>query len=193
MSGFLKALTDGNSVAAPQFESVTLALENACASLLPSSEILPPEDAVPTFFHLIRAIPQCKQTRDRLAFWQRYCLSKSILQSWICLTTALSQQLGSQPPFRFATLLRDHRVQELHGVLLLRFPLFVVAEWSHLGKCRFWFLSKPHAPKLFQPVYRRDDLLKFPDYTQQHYFPSAGRWQRDADQWIARVTLEASP
>ena len=151
------------------------------------------DDKISAFFGLLNFLPDA-HADDRLAFWRSYAERGAILQTWFCLTPALMRraQESSDCTMRVAELVKDHRVSELQGVLLLRFTDFVVAEWSHLGRCRFWLITNPYAPKLFRWSYRRDDLLQYPNYIQQHYFSAEGRWQKDAAQWMAATTSSLS-
>ena len=189
MSGFLKDLLADSGLLVRLEEKSSLRLSDL-SQQLQTVQILTTDQTLPLFFQLVASLPQCSHAQDRLDFWQKYLEKNLILQTWFCLTVPLIEQ-GRElfpPNFRFAVLEKTHRVSELHGVLLLRFQNFMVAEWSHLGKCRFWLHSNLNAPRLFRWHYTRDELLQYPNYIQQHYFSDLGRWQKNADQWIGLRT-----
>ena len=181
MKGLLHQVTQTNNLELPSFGEVEHS--NAEQPYNPTLEI---QNNIKLFFDLVMDLPKCSHAEARRKFWLKYARGGMIVQTWCTLTPELGKRAKSKfPEFpEFGTLKKNRRVDVHHGVLLMRFPQFQVAEWSHLGKCRFWHMNNPNKPEFFDMNHTRDDLLNYPDYVQQHYFSKLGRWQRDAARWI---------
>lgn len=74
------------------------------------------------------------------------------------------------------------------SVLLLKLPGVTVAEWSHNGKCRFWLDGNPVAPRLYQGVYTRADLMRGEDFAKAHFGSENGSWQDAIAEWLRENT-----
>ena len=150
------------------------------------------QSVVAHFFDLLLHLPAATHAQSRKDFWLEYVMQGHVRQSWFCLTPSLKKIADDKikdDQLKYATLKKDHRLHEHHGILLMRFAHFTISEWSHLGKCRIWYAENPHAPKLFQKHYDRKDFIKYPNIMQQHYFSKLGRWQKKAQEHIDGLLL----
>lgn len=145
------------------------------------------EQSLETFFKLLYLSDIDRQASYRLKFWQTYLHAGLIHQAWIILAQEAEKIATSQlnlKKHQFARLAKNRRVDDVHAVLLMRVGELVIAEWSHAGKCRFWHQQNPHVPIFFKRLYKRDELIDYADYIQQHYFSAKGLWQKDAALWM---------
>ena len=159
-----------------------LDIKNICSGHLATSR------AIECFFRLLHLAELDQHSLHREQFWKSYLEAGFIAQSWLILAPVAAnlalQQLGLKEQ-QFGRLEKSRRIDEKHAVLLMRLDRLLIAEWSHVGKCRFWYQNSLHAPQLFKPSYSREELTDFADYIQQHYFSGKGLWQKDAAAWIS--------
>ena len=157
-------------------------LKSICAGYLGT------ERTIASFFKLLHLCGIDKHSIYRERFWKGYLKSGYINQAWLILAPMAEKfaanELGIKA-YQYGKLHKCRRIDEKHVVLLMRLDHLLIAEWSHVGKCRFWFNNNLNVPSLFKKNYRREQLIDFADYIQQHYFSSKGLWQKDAAAWMS--------
>ncbi len=125
----------------------------------------------------------------RKKFWMAYYNKGAIGDAWFSLgqnAYALGRQLKlRQPELTYATLSGAAADQ---SVLIMHLGDFVVAEWSHSGKCRFWRNTDRRAPKLYEKYYDANDLRAICQYEQIHYSSANGTWQRQIANFLRHET-----
>ena len=157
-------------------------LRSICAGYLGTDR------TIACFFKLLNLCGLDKHSVYRERFWRAYLRSGYINQAWMVLApnaeTIAVHDLGIKP-YQFGQLHKCRRIDEKHVVLMMRLDNLLIAEWSHIGKCRFWFQNNLKAPSLFRRSYKREQLIDYADYIQQHYFSAKGLWQKDAAAWMS--------
>lgn len=157
-------------------------LKSICAGYLGTAR------TIASFFKLLQLCGIDKHSVYRERFWRAYLKSGYINQAWLILAPAAEamalNELGIKS-YQFGKLHKCRRIDEKHVVLLMRLDNLLIAEWSHIGKCRFWFHNNLKVPSLFRSSYRREQLIDYADYIQQHYFSAKGLWQKDAAAWMS--------
>lgn len=118
----------------------------------------------------------------RMEFWKKLLNENRIEQAWIILAPSAENYMIEKYHLKFSQfgrLLKSKRIEDSHGVLLLRVSGWIIAEWSHIGKCRLWRQTNPKAPEFFKDKYTKNELTDLADKVQQHYFSKKGLWQKD--------------
>jgi len=131
------------------------------------------------------------QWQYRKAFWSAYLERDLISDTWIVLgrqAATIARRTFEHGDRAAARLLSGSGVRPNHSVLLMRLGQITVAEWSHMGKCRFWLESNRDAPGMYRREYRRIELVSGADFEQVHYGAERGRWQGQISSWIYRNT-----
>jgi len=140
------------------------------------------------FFQILNRTGIDKHALFREKFWRRYLEAGFITQSWLILAPGAEETARKElsiNPWQYGKIHKTRRVDAKHAVLLMRLDHLVIAEWSHVGKCRAWFHGNLNAPRLFRSVYSRGELTDYSDYIQQHYFSAKGLWQKDLSSWMS--------
>ncbi len=168
------------TTALPRLKQSLGEIPRICQGFLSSAE------NISLFFDLLQEARIDAAGKYRIAFWQNYLEQGAITESWLVLGTKLTQLASkrSVKPYQFGTLQKSLKVEDNHGVLLLALKGVLAADWSHLGRCRFWKKTNSMRPFLYQTSYPRNDLYLGADHIQQHYFSAKGLWQEDAKYWI---------
>lgn len=162
--------------------NTTKDLKNLCHGYLST------EQNIDLFFKILHHTGTDRQSILRKRFWSYYLNAGFISQSWMILAEGARNVAVSDfklKHYQFASFKSPHKLEPLHAVLLIRLDQLVIAEWSHIGNCRFWFQGNLCAPQLHKKEYEYSSLLEHCDYIQQHYFSSKGFWQRDAAAWMS--------
>lgn len=125
----------------------------------------------------------------RKKFWMAYYNKGAIGDAWFALgrdAYAFGQQLKSRhPELSFGEL---HNAAANQSVLFMRLGNFVVAEWSHSGKCRFWEETDRRAPTLYEKSYSANQLRDICKFEQIHYSSANGTWQRQVATFLRHET-----
>ncbi|MCB9229087.1 MAG: hypothetical protein H6618_05690 [Deltaproteobacteria bacterium] len=143
---------------------------------------------ISTFFKILKYSGLDQHAVFRERFWRRYLKAGFISQGWLILAPEAEEYATNVlklKPWQYGRLHKTRRIDPCHTVLLMRLDHLLVAEWSHLGKCRVWFQSNIRAPSLFRSAYDRAELTDYPDYIQQHYFSAKELWQKDLAAWMS--------
>jgi hypothetical protein len=144
------------------------------------------EETIKVFFELLKAI-HLDTWSYRKQFWLQY-FEKGLISSAHLILAESLQELAQRnfqlQPSSYGFFHKDRHILPNQGVLLMRLHHVIVAEWSHIGKCRMWLQEQDSAPKLFQKAYSYHELIDYPTKVQQHYFSKAGLWQRDLGKWL---------
>jgi hypothetical protein len=118
-----------------------------------------------------------------------YYRKGAITEAWFALGStawSMGKRLKERiPGLDFADL---YQAQGNQSVLLMKLDNFVVAEWSHSGKCRIWDSDNKVAPKLYMRTYEAPDLRLTSLHDQTHYSSSNGTWQREIADFIRKKT-----
>jgi hypothetical protein len=127
----------------------------------------------------------------RKKFWTAYYNHGAIGDAWFALGPNAhfqgSQIRARQSDLRFAVL-SGAGVQQNQSVLIMRLGDFIIAEWSHNGKCRIWRDSDNRAPCLYEKQYNSTDLRSGCEYEQVHHWSESGTWQRQINDYLRRET-----
>lgn len=125
----------------------------------------------------------------RKKFWTAYYHRGAIREAWFALGVdawGLGKQIKQRiPGLDFGGL---SGAQSNQSVLLMKLDRFVVAEWSHSGKCRFWLANDPAAPSLYKREYHGTNLRRVSLHDQTHYHSQNGTWQREIADFVRRET-----
>lgn len=127
----------------------------------------------------------------RKAFWSSYLQKDLIDAAWIVLGRDARSVVrrNLQDSENDAGELRiGEGAMANHSVLLMRIGDLTIAEWSHSGRCRIWFHGNRSAPSLYEPIYRRRQLVDGCDWEKSHMGSERGTWQEAVAQEIARHT-----
>lgn len=148
-----------------------------------------PREVIQAFFHLINSAGVDKHSEFRKVFWRKYLENGHISNAWLVLTQSMAKKALLElelNEYDFGILQKHRRVDDNHCVLLMQIKDYLIAEWSHIGKCRIWHIENPYAPQQFSSNYTREELTDYADHIQQHYFSQKGLWQNHLDQWLAK-------
>ena len=140
------------------------------------------------FFKMLGHSGIDKHSVYRERFWRKYLDAGFISQSWLILAPGAEKTATKElnlKPWQYGRLHKTRRVDTHHMVLLMRLDHLLIAEWSHIGKCRIWYQSNLNAPSLFRKLYSKNQLADYSDHIQQHYFASKGLWQKDLAAWMS--------
>ena len=152
------------------------------------------EATLDVFFKILDATAD-KIWKYRKAFWNAYYQKGVIKRAWAILgRDAIKIAINKR--------LNDKRIQfgELSGaytrnqsVLLIEIGNFVIAEWSHNGKCRIWKNSNEgtkNIPKLYNHItsYEASTLREGADFDQIHHASPHGTWQNEIETYIRNYT-----
>jgi hypothetical protein len=143
------------------------------------------------FFRLLDKTAREGHWRYRKAFWRAYLQRDLITDTWIVLgpeAGEIARRTFEHGDKAVGRLRRGTGVLGNHSVLLLRLGRMTVAEWSHMGTCRFWLPGNMDAPAMYRQEYRREELVHGPDFEQRHHGPERGTWQARIADWISRNT-----
>ena len=137
-------------------------------------------DTMAQFFTLLsRTADDIWEYRKR--FWTAYYLRGAIEEAWFALgplAAGAAHQVGlDSKGGQFASLTNGYTPDQ--SVLLMKIGKFVIAEWSHNGKCRIWQESDRNAPALYESNYWAARLRRTPIYERVHGGSAGGRWQTD--------------
>jgi len=114
------------------------------------------EETLEDFFNVLD-ITAGDQWQYRKDFWQAVLNRKVIKRAWVILGTK-ARNMASNLPSRARSYGSLNGASSDQSALLMEIGGFVVAEWSHQGKCRFWQSNSNHAPKFFQLDYLSTSL-----------------------------------
>lgn len=144
------------------------------------------------FLQVVDRIAQRHQWEYRRAFWGAYVEKNAVRDSWVAfasdgarIATQIAATTGDKMMRRFANL---SGASPDHAVLILRIGDLVVADWSHNGKLRIWRHNNKHAPRLYLPAYRADELRIGSDFDIPHTQAVTGGWQEKAEAYIRKYT-----
>ncbi|GAB1352058.1 hypothetical protein MASR1M12_07890 [Erysipelotrichia bacterium] len=143
-------------------------------------------DTLKDFFEILD-ITAGEQWQYRSDFWWAVYERKLIRRAWVILGSKARAVMA-----RFSERTRSYGI--LNGassdqsVLLMEIKNFIVAEWSHSGKCRFWLSDVGSAPQLYSRDYSSSSLRAeaFADFT--HYSSETCRWQNEIADFLRRET-----
>jgi hypothetical protein len=142
------------------------------------------EETLEDFFNILdfTAGPQWQYRRD---FWNAVLEKKLIRKAWVILGSR-ARKLASRLPQRA----RRHGLlsgaSSDQSAILMEIGSFTVCEWSHGGKCRFWFFNNQSAPILFKDEYDSASLRSraYADFT--HYSSDNCKWQSEIANFMQR-------
>jgi hypothetical protein len=151
--------------------------------------------ALDDFFRLISETALDRHWKYRKAFWSAYLNEDLISDAWIALGRGAARSARSMLEDEEQTWgrLQKAGVEANHSVLLMRIDSVTIAEWSHMGSCRFWLDGNARAPRFYRDSYSRTDLVTGADYTQPHWSPERGHWQRLVAAWLEDQTKISIP
>lgn len=129
----------------------------------------------------------------RKAFWGAYYKRGYINNAWAILgkdATYIAQRIGDKN-LAYGQLSGAYTRNQ--SVLLLKIGPFVVAEWSHNGKCRIWRDTDDRynkIPRFYEATipYDANALRTWADFDQVHHASSHGTWQSKIETYIRRQT-----
>lgn len=125
----------------------------------------------------------------RKKFWMAYYNKGAIGDAWFALgrdAEAFGRQLKTRhPELSFGELVGAAANQ---SVLLMRLGGFVIVEWSHNGKCRFWDETDRRAPMLYLKSYQALQLKDICRFEQIHHHSLNGTWQRQVASFLRHET-----
>jgi len=143
------------------------------------------------FFRLLDKTALDRQWQYRKTFWSAYLERDLISDTWIVLgsqAATIARRTFEHGDRAAARLLSGPGVLPNHSVLLMRLGRMTVAEWSHMGKCRFWLEGNRDAPAMYREKYRRTELVSGAEFEQVHVGAERGRWQGRISDWIYQQT-----
>lgn len=114
------------------------------------------EDTLEDFFNILdmTAGDQWQYRRD---FWQAILDKNLIRRAWVILGSS-ARKIAAKLPERSKNYGSLTGASSDQSVLLMEIGNFVVAEWSHSGKCRFWYFNANGAPEFFGQEYLSTNL-----------------------------------
>lgn len=127
----------------------------------------------------------------RRAFWSAYYKKKFVTDAWAVLgkDAVLKVESVNDKNIHFGRLNGSYSRNQ--SVLLMKIGNFIVAEWSHNGKCRLWQSNEENEeiiPKLHNISYSAYSLRNNADFEQVHHASVSGTWQRKIEYFIRRHT-----
>jgi hypothetical protein len=152
-------------------------------------------DTLAQFFDLLsRTADETWEYRKK--FWTAYYEIGAISEAWFALGPEAryyaDRMARGTPRLAYAELAGAARNQ---SVLIMKLGGFLVAEWSHSGKCRLWSETDPRASKMYASKYAADELRVAADHEQIHYSSATGRWQREIAGFVrkrTRISVDSS-
>ncbi|MDF1553870.1 MAG: EH signature domain-containing protein [Deferrisomatales bacterium] len=132
-----------------------------------------------------------RQWPYRRAFWSAFFNGGYMRDAWVILGSEVAWTARSflrDEGGGYGKLLSGYNVKSNHAVLLMRIDDLVISEWSHVGAVRVWHRDHSSAPKLHRRQYRRDDLVRAPEFAIPHAGAANGRWQQKLATHIAGKT-----
>ena len=149
-----------------------------------------------SFDIILKVVEQSNDTlqwAERRQFWGKYIDAGHVTEAWAALglnaaskARAMVQEgvLGSTK--EFAVL--ETGVDRWHSVIMMRMGDFVITEWTHSGKVRFYnSRTNDHTPDFYKQRYSVDSYGKGLRNDQRTNFFKAhlGDWQHDVKQYIS--------
>lgn len=142
------------------------------------------EETLEDFFDILD-ITAGEQWQYRRDFWQAILEKNLIRKAWVILGSK-ARNLASRLPQRTWGYGKLFGASGDQSVLLMEIGPFIVAEWSHSGKCRFWYLDNQFAPGLFKKEYDSQSL-RYPAYADfAHFSSDSCRWQSEIADFLRR-------
>jgi len=161
------------------------------------------EQSFELLMQIVSSSNDTTQWQERQKFWTPYIEAGHISDAWVVLgskgasvATQLVQRGDLQSTAVYG-LLRSGDVDPLHSMILLRIGDWVISEWTHSGKLRFYHqLSNKKAPKFYEKLYHASAIRV--DSAADEAITHHSGWQHTARQFLAnrigvRVSVAATP
>lgn len=135
--------------------------------------------ALEQFLQVVDKVAEAGHWRFRRAFWLAYYEKRAIEEAWVVFAPTAEAIAGwGLRELAGYGRLNSPRLSN-HCVLLMRLVGdVVVAEISHVGKCRLWLAGNREAPPFYRKVYQRQDIERAPDFEVTHQGSPQLAWQR---------------
>lgn len=157
-----------------------------------------------TFFRLVSDHALDAHWVYRKAFWGACLKAGAIDDAWLALAVRVHDDARTMRELSgsFAKL-TGIGVQGNQSVLLLRVGNLIICDWSHNGRIRAWPIDWGTAPRLFKPLYEKEELMTrgvpFPSNLRGkggnsdglglgHFGSESGYWQESVAKLIAQRT-----
>ncbi len=127
--------------------------------------------------------------RSRKKFWGEYIEKGLISEAWVALGTRaaevarMMQRSGDLASSAVYGLLMKENIDPFHSVIFMRIGNWIISEWTHSGKVRFYSMqTNENTPKLYQRWYRPDIIRN--DYKANMAFVHNGNWQSNVRSYL---------
>jgi hypothetical protein len=150
--------------------------------------------ALAQFLDVVDKLALDSQWKYRRAFWMAYYNKGVINDAWVAFaingaskSRYIARQHNDNSWLSFGSLVGTG--DKDHAVLILRIGDLIIADFSHNGKCRFWYSNNKHAPKAYNKNYERYQLFNNnADFEYIHYSSQSYLWQTRVASQIKNVT-----
>jgi hypothetical protein len=116
-----------------------------------------------SFEFLLKIVSKTNDTTqwvERKKFWSKYIKNGSITEAWVVLgprAAVVAQQMKREGKLESTDaygILRRDQIDPFHSVILMRIGDWIISEWTHSGKVRFYKrTTNQHTPKMYEPHY----------------------------------------
>jgi len=146
-----------------------------------------------SFELLLQIVNQSNDTqhwRERRKFWGKYIEQGLISEAWVALGPSAASVAGIMKrqgeiasSVVFGCLYREN-IDAFHSVIFMKMGDWIISEWTHSGKVRFYNLNQNElAPQLYKQWYRPADIRN--DYYASRAFVHNGDWQSSVKSYIS--------
>jgi len=149
------------------------------------------EQSFELLMQIVNSSNDTTQWQERQQFWMPYIAAGHISEAWVVLGSkgaAVARQLVRRGELKSAAvygLLQSGDVNSLHSMILLRIGDWVISEWTHLGKLRFYNqLTNKKTPKFYQDIYHAS-VIRVDSATDEFFTHHVG-WQSQVRQYLTR-------
>lgn len=109
------------------------------------------------FFEIIDASAKAHHWNDRRAFWASYAEKGVVTDAWVAYGPKALRLARSASSSTGYGELSGAREQD-HSVLLLQIGTLIVADYSHMGSCRFFTADSQYRPNFYASSYSDERL-----------------------------------
>lgn len=156
-------------------------------------------DSLDQFFAIIDQFGIEHQWEYRKAFWKAYYDKGLLSEAWVALGYDAWEYARDAfgKNFSAGQLERsNYGDNNKQSVLILRIDSLVIADWSHMGKCRAWKANDSLAPHMYKANYDRKSLrtksMKIASHLKDdgisHQHSETYSWQRKLSEFIYNET-----
>lgn len=139
---------------------------------------------------IVRESNDTTQWQEREKFWTPYIEAGFITDAWVVLgshgarVAAKLVKRGDLKSNAVYGLLRSGDVDSAHSMILLKIGNWLISEWTHSGKLRFYNnLTNKNSPKLYERFYHASAIRV--DSATDNFITHHSGWQQIARQFLA--------